>query len=118
MQSSLTDGIPRSTFEKQKPLRVFEIISEGAVISGAVVSETIIDWVFETVLPAPSVTCQTIVLLPRPIMPAFVAIVYDGVKLVQLSVAEATPMTTEQVLVIISAGIVRTGSSLSMTVIN
>ena len=55
-------------------------------------------------------------MLPRPIIPPFVAIVYEGVKLVQLSVAEATPITIEQVLVIISAGIVRTGSSLSITV--
>ena len=55
-------------------------------------------------------------MLPTPIIPPLVTIVYDGVKLEQLSVAEATPMTTEQVLVVISAGIDRTGSSLSITV--
>ena len=91
-------------------------MSEAAIIPGEVVSETIIDWVFETVLPARSVTYQITVLLPNPIIPPFEAIVYDAVKVEQLSVAEATPITTEQVLEKISAGIVKTGSSLSITV--
>ena len=70
-------GIPRLRFvATQKPLSVF-LFSRlgGAVITGAVVSETIIDWVFETVLPARSVTCQIIVLLPKPITPPFEVIV-------------------------------------------
>ena len=92
-------------------------MSEGAIIPGEVVSETIIDWVFETVLPARSVTYQITVLLPNPIIPPFEAIVYDAVKVEQLSVAEATPITIEQVLEKISAGIVKTGSSLSTTLI-
>ena len=84
-------------------------------------SETVITWVSEVVFPFSSVTCQIIVLIPKPILPPLEAIVYDGVKEVeQLSVAVAicAPKSIIQVLVTISVGITKTGFSLSSTVTN
>ena len=66
-------------------------------------------------LPLASVTCHVTAVIPRG---NTTGALFDGVKAKsQLSVAEATPIVTEQLPVIMSFGIVSIGGWLSITVI-
>ena len=115
MQLSEVVGVPNTIFVASQELLLVEVvISEGAIFTGAVVSETVTNCVAETVFPEPSVTCHITAVTPKG---NEAGALFAGTKSPQLSVAEATPMETEQVPVTISGGRVIIGSSLSTTII-
>jgi len=114
VQLSPVIGAPSATPDAvQASKSVVTVTSAGAVLRGAIVSETVTSWVAETVLPSASETCQTTAVIPREKTAGALLV---GIKPPQLSVALATPISTLQLGERISAGIVSTGSSLSLTV--
>ena len=115
VQLSPVTETPKTTPEAVHKFKsVLTVISAGAVFEGAIVSETVINCVAETVFPAESLTCQTTDVIPGVNK---AGALFDGTPTPQLSVADATPILTLQLVEIMFAGIVKTGSSLSLTVI-
>ena len=114
VQLSPVIGAPSATPDAvQESKSVVTVTSAGAVLRGAIVSETVTSWVAETVFPAASETCQTTAVMPREKTAGALLV---GIRSPQLSVALANPISTLQLGERISAGIVSTGSSLSLTV--
>ena len=108
-------GSPKSIpVATQELLDVEVIISAGATLIGAVVSETVTNWMAETIFPELSVTCHTTGVTP---IEKSAGALLVRLKTPQLSVADATPIVTEQFPEKTSGGKVNTGSSLSTTVI-
>ena len=115
VQLSPVIGTPRTTPEAVHKFKsVLTVTSAGALLSGAIVSETVTSWVAETVFPAASVTIHTTGVVPKPNV---AGALFVGINPPQLSVADAAPKSTLQLLETMSAGIVKTGSSLSLTII-
>jgi len=98
----------------QELASVVVVMSAGAILSGAVVSETVTNYVEDTVFPAASVTCQVTAVIPKE---KVAGALFLGTKPPQLSVAEAVPIVTVQFGEIISGGTTRTGACWSTTVI-
>ena len=115
VQLSPDVGKPRSTVvATQESLSVVVKMFAGAILRGAVVSETVIIWVADTVLPAASVTCHVTAVVPNE---KSAGALFTGIKPPQLSLADALPISTAQLGEMISAGMISTGFSSSTTVI-
>jgi hypothetical protein len=115
VQLSPVTGTPKTTPEAVQEFKsVATVILGGAVFKGAMVSDTVISWVAETVFPAASEICHTTAVIPS-VKTAGALLV--GMPTPQLSVADATPISTLQFVERTSAGILNTGASLSLTVI-
>ena len=115
VQLSEVVGFPKTTpVASHEFISVVTTTSAGGEISGAIVSDTVTNWVAETVFPEESVTDQ--ITGVNPIGNVNGAL-FVGETTPQLSVADATPIVIEQFAEIISAGIVKVGLSTSKTVI-
>ena len=115
VQLSEVVGLPKITpVASHEFISVVTTTSAGGVISGAIVSDTVTNWVSDTVFPEESVTDQITGVIP---IGNVNGALFVGVTTPQLSVADATPIVNEQFAEIISAGIVKVGLSTSKTVI-
>ena len=115
VQLSEVVGLPKITpVASHEFISVVTTTSAGGVISGAIVSDTVTNWVSDTVFPEESVTDQITGVIP---IGNVNGALFVGVTTPQLSVADATPIVNEQFAEIISSGIVKVGLSTSKTVI-
>ena len=69
VQLSPVKGLPKTIPEAVHKFKsVLTVTSAGALLSGAIVSETVINWVAETVFPAASVTIHTTGVIPKQML--------------------------------------------------
>ena len=115
VQLSSETGAPRITPEAVHLSKsVSTKISGGGLFVGAVVSETVISCVADTVFPEASEAIHITGVIPKL---NEAGALFESAIISQLSVAEATPISTLQSTEVISPGILKTGFSESLTYI-